>query len=422
MADPLERLPDGTVKQVNPFTGTKVWTLPDRAGRPFAREVRAPLPLDPADHDAYCAFCSRRMLETTPELARLVRTPDGWMELRGVLAEELQTSRPEFRLIANLFEILSYDYWHLSHGWHATPEADARRTTYLSTALGREQVSRVVRTKLRARGVPETVLAARTFEDDVRDSIEFFASNHDVVVARRHFVDGATLDTQLAGSGTLTPEEHCHYVGFTIETARRIYADNPYARYVSIFQNWLTPAGASFDHLHKQLVAIDELSVQTEREAQRVREEPGLYAHWGEAYAAEQGLIVARTPSAVAFAGVGHRYPSLEIHSRDPWCLPWELSAAQVQDYSDLLHACHAATGVDVPTNEEWHHRPPSLDLPMPLRAVIKWRVSTLAGFEGGTKIYVNTIDPWMVRDRVVRRLTELAEGGVLAPSVRVTS
>jgi Domain of unknown function (DUF4921) len=28
VTEPLTRLPDGTIKQVNPFTGTKVWTLP----------------------------------------------------------------------------------------------------------------------------------------------------------------------------------------------------------------------------------------------------------------------------------------------------------------------------------------------------------------------------------------------------------
>ena len=39
-----------------------------------------------------------------------------------------------------------------------------------------------------------------------------------------------------------------------------------------------------------------------------------------------------------------------------------------------------------------------------------KWRVSTLAGFEGGTKIYLNTIGPWHLRDRVVGALFELRD------------
>jgi galactose-1-phosphate uridylyltransferase len=420
VADPLTRLPDGTIKQVNPFTGTKVWTVPGRGARPLVDHVRAPLPIDPADHDRHCAFCVGRMLDTTPEIARLVRTEAGWSQVRGLHAEELESSVAEFRLVPNLFEILPYDYWRLAHGWTGGPDTAARLADYASTPLGREHIGRLVRDKLLVRGVPEARLEARFYEDDLADAIEFFAANHDVVIARRHFVDGATDDSQLAGSGTLSPEEHRHYVRFTIEAARALYADNRAARYVAIFQNWLAPAGASFDHLHKQLVAIDELSGQTEREVARLEREPDLYERWGPRYAAEQGLVVARTPSAVAFVGVGHQYPSLEIHSLDPSRCPWELTDEQVRDFADVLHACHAATGVAVPTNEEWHHRPPSLARPMPLRAVLKWRVSTLAGFEGGTKIHVTTLDPWTMRAQVSSRLGELAAAGSISASVDI--
>jgi len=52
----------------------------------------------------------------------------------------------------------------------------------------------------------------------------------------------------------------------------------------------------------------------------------------------------------------------------------------------------------------------------MPWRVVVKWRVSTLAGFEGGTKINVNTIDPWTLHHRVVDRLRELRAEGLVAP------
>jgi galactose-1-phosphate uridylyltransferase len=117
----------------------------------------------------------------------------------------------------------------------------------------------------------------------------------------------------------------------------------------------------------------------------------------------------------MAFAGIGHQYPSLVVYTSNTSCRPWELSDDEVRDFSDLVHACHAATGADVPTNEEWHHGPPSLDLPVPLRVVLKWRVSTLAGFEGGTKIYVNTIDPWAVRERTVSRLRQLAADGLVS-------
>ena len=47
-----------------------------------------------------------------------------------------------------------------------------------------------------------------------------------------------------------------------IATARKLYDDNQHIAYVSVFQNWLAPAGASFEHLHKQLVAIDRIGAR----------------------------------------------------------------------------------------------------------------------------------------------------------------
>lgn len=420
MIEPLTRLPDGTIKQVNPITGTKVWTLPGRAARPLGQLIRHPLPIDPDDHDRHCAFCWARMRETTPEIARLVQDCGGWHEVSGLLAEDLDRSTPGFRLIPNLFEILSYDYWHLAHGWEPTADSRARRTAYLSTPAGREHVTALARIRMRARGTAGFDAEPLAEGDLEREAVGLFAGNHQVVISRRHYVDGATDDSQLAGSGTLTPEEHWKYTEFTIRAMRDLYRDNECARYVSVFQNWLAPAGASFDHLHKQVVAIDELGAQKEREIERLRTEPDMFARWGAEYAASQGLVVARTEHAVAFAGVGHRYPALVVHVTDGEACPWELDEDQVRDFSDLVHACHAATGVHVPSNEEWHHRPPGVDVPMPLRAVLKWRISTLAGFEGGTQIYVNTIDPWSVRDRAVTRLRELAAQGAISRRLEI--
>ncbi len=419
-APPLLRMPDGTIKQVNPITGTRVWTLPDRAARPLGIARPQPKPLDPTEQDRHCSFCVGRLLETTPEVARLVREVDAWRELRGISAEQLDDSVPEFRLFPNLFEILSYDYWHLAHGFEPTPASRARRTAYVGTPAGRAHVTALARIRMRARSAVDADAQPLAEDDLQRESVGLFAGNHLVIAARRHFVDGATDDSQNAGSGSLSPEEHWHYTRFTIAAVRDLYEDNPHARYVAAFQNWLGPAGASFDHLHKQVVAIDELGVQLDRESARVRVEPDVYTRWGVEYAAAQGLVIARAHGAVAFAGVGHRYPAIEVHSTRTSALPWLLPDDDVRAFSDLLHACHAATGADVPTNEEWHYRPPSVDLPMPLRAVLKWRVSTPAGFEGGTTIYLNTIDPWSVRDRTVARLRDLAARRLISSALDI--
>jgi galactose-1-phosphate uridylyltransferase len=244
----------------------------------------------------------------------------------------------------------------------------------------------------------------------------FFGGGHDVIVARRHYVDGATHENQLAASGTLTPEEHYQYTRFTVDSLRDLYETNRYVRYVAVFQNWLRPAGASFDHLHKQLVAIDERGVQSELELAQVRANPNLYNEAAVNYAGYHNLVVAENDHAIAIAGFGHRFPALEIFSKGEANQPWNHTPEQIGGMSDLIHACHAATGTDVPSNEEWHHRPPDVDVPMPWRVVLKWRVSTLAGFEGGTKIYLNTISPEAVRDRVVDRLFRLRDEGRVAP------
>jgi hypothetical protein len=49
-------------------------------------------------------------------------------------------------------------------------------------------------------------------------------------------------------------------------------------------------------------------------------------------------------------------------------------------------------------------------------RILLKWRISTIAGFEGGTRIYLNTIDPWDVCARVVSRVRDLRDRGLVAP------
>jgi galactose-1-phosphate uridylyltransferase len=407
---PLTRLADGTVKQVNPFTGTQVWTVPGRANRPLVLPpARRPKPVETKHTGRHCAFCSRRYLETPPERERVVRRGDDWERLVDLPADQLLDTVADFRLFPNLFEIVSYDYWVANHGYRPTAATAAHQASYLASPAGREHLLTLLRTRF------DVVDEA----DGAELSTRFFAGCHDVIVAHRHFVDGAVLDDEHAGSGSLTTDEHAQYVAMTVRATKRLYDANPHAQLVVAFQNWLRAAGASFDHLHKQLVAIDELGTDLEQQLARLGSEPDVYVRWGERYSVEQGLVIARNDHAVAVAGIGHRYPAVVVWCRVPG-RPWELGAGVLRDFSDLLHAMHVATGPGVPTNEEWHHQPPSVTIDSPLRVVLKWRVSTPAGFEGGTRIYVNTIDPWTVASRMRARLAELQAEGHHLGAVRV--
>lgn len=412
----IQEMADGTIKQVNPFSGTQVWTVPGRGNRPLGIHHPDPQPLRSEDHGRWCAFCEYRYLETPPEKSRLVRHGEGWQHHDGVTADHLHDSVAEFRRIPNLFEIVSYDYWRQNYGYAMPAALQRRMDDYMASTAGRDHVFRIIQAKMRAAGQDTSEWAALSEEQRREHAAGFFGGGHDVIVARRHFVDGAYDDAGLASSGTLTPEEHYRYVQFTNRAMRDLYANNRYVRYVAAFQNWLKPAGASFDHLHKQLVAIDERGVGNEMEIEKLRANPNLFNDAAVNYAGYHNLIIAENDHAVAFAGFGHRYPTLEVYSKSTSATPWEASDEEVRAMSDLLHACHAATGADVPTNEEWYHRPIDSLEPAPWRVMLKWRVSNLAGFEGGTKIYLNTLSPTTVRDRVVPRLYELREQGKIAP------
>lgn len=413
---------DGTVKQVNPFSGTEVWTVPGRGHRPLIFRRADTHPLVREEAGRYCAFCESRYPETPPEKARLVREGDAWRTIARVPPEEMGATVAEFRRIPNLYEIVSYDYWNVNYAYTMSPEADEHRLAYLASAAGRAHLTNVLYQRWSASGRTDSEWDALSDEARFERANGLFAGGHDVILARRHYVPGATHDDQLAGSGTLTLEEHGHYIDFTIEALRDLFAANRYARYVAVFQNWLGPAGASFDHLHKQLVCIDERGVQTELELQRLRANQNLYNEFGVDYAGYHNLVVAENDYAIAFAGFGHRYPSLDIYSKSRHCRPWEHTPTERRGMSDLIHACHAATGPEVPCNEEWHYQPPDVDLPMPWRVVLKWRVSTLAGFEGGTKIYLNTIDPWNLRDRVGPALQRLRKERLIAEDLALST
>ena len=413
----LTLMKDGTLKQLNPFSGTEVWTVAGRGNRPLGVQLPDPVPLDPALHGRHCPFCELRYLDTPPEKSRVIRRADGgWETLWRTPAEELTATTAEFRRIPNLFEILSYDYWHANYGYELPGRIRDRKQAYLSSPAGRAHVLAVSRGKLRAGGRSDAEIDALGEEGQLAAASGFFGGGHDVIVSRRHFVDGATDNTQLASSGTLSTEEHYQFMAFTAESVAALFDLNRYARYVAVFQNWLRPAGASFDHLHKQLVAIDERGVQHELAMERLRSNPNIFNEVATNYAAYNNLVIAENDHAIAFAGFGHRYPTVEVYSKSEHCEPWDHTPEELRGMSDMIHAIHAATGTAIPSNEEWHYRPVDLDLPMPWRVMIKWRISTVAGFEGATKIYLNTIDPYTLRDRIVPKLFRLRGERRIAP------
>ncbi len=407
-------LPDGTLKHINALTGTEVWTVPARAHRPYYnRQQKHPKAISPTQKENYCDFCQSEYFRTPPEKARLVLTSDGhYQKIEKLNPDLLEASYAHFRRVANLFEIVTIDYWMKNHSFQFSPSQNQWKKNYLDNPRGLEHVHQIIDTKLKLSGRSVEEITAMPFEEKIKLADAFFGGAHELIIAGHHFKLGAEWDNELASSGELTPEGHYRYLQFTIDAMSDIYSNNRFVRYVTIFQNWLQPAGASFDHLHKQLVGLDEWGTSIQAELEIVQESPNIYNDSIVNFSIQHHLVFAENNHAIALSEIGHRYPTLAIYSKSPKTRPEELSEKELRGFSDLVHACHAAMGNQIPCNEEWYYSPRDSVSVMPWHILIKWRTINQAGFEGGTKIYINPMSPVALRDQIVPRLYELRNQG----------
>lgn len=404
-------MPDGTVKQINPFTGTEVWAVSGRGKRPLPNGIPSSATrLEQKKVEDYCSFCQSRHLETPPEKARLVKRDGTYEKLEMVAPNELFKTVAEFRRTPNLFEIVTLDYWKKNYNYKLTQAKRRWKENYLSDPAGQKHVLDILDYKLRASGKTTEEIEKTSTEEKLAMADAFFGGGHELIIARRHYRPGAEWDSQLYFSGEMTTDEHYWYFRFTIDAMRDIFESNRYVRYISVFQNWLKPAGASFDHLHKQLVAIDEWGSALQRQIRMLREDPNVFNEYGANFAAHHNLIFAENDHAFALVGIGHRFPTIEIYSKSSHTRPYEHTDEELRGVSDLVHACHAATGTEISCNEEWYYTPIDAVYEMPWRILIKWRINVPAGFEGGTYIYINPLTPIDLRDRLVPRLYQLRE------------
>jgi galactose-1-phosphate uridylyltransferase len=406
-------MPDGTVKQINPFTGTEVWAVPGRGNRPLPNQIPATATrIQKKDIEDHCSFCPARIFETPPEKSRLVKRDGAYVKLDMVPPDQLFNTVPEFRRTPNLFEMVTLDYWRKNYNYKLSDAKRRWKDSYLGNPTGLKHVLEILDYKLRMSGKTKEQIEKTPVEEKLQLSDAFFGGGHELIIARRHYRDNAEWDSQLCFSGDLTEEEHYWFAKFTIDAMMDIFENNRYVRYISIFQNWLRPAGASFDHLHRQLVAIDDWGASLERQIRMLREDPNVFNEYAANFAARHNLVFAENDYALAFAGFGHRFPTIEIFSKSNHTRPHQHADEELRGFSDLAHACHAATGAEISSNAEWYYTPIDAVYEMPWHILIKWRVNVPAGFEGGTSIFINPLTPIDLRDKVVPRLYKLRDEG----------
>lgn len=399
------RMPDGTIKQINPFNNTEVWCVPDR-GRHASIITQPPDSPEPLEHthpESYCHFCEDQYVNCPPEKTRVFSDDKGRLrEIDRMDAGKINDRYAEFRRVGNLFEIVTYDYWVKNYGYEMNDKNRKWMDDYLGSPKGLEHVLNVLRIKLDRLGIDFDSLS---LEEKLERVEPFFGGCHDLIIGRRHYAKGAKHMHQICSSGSLTSDEHYLYIRIAVDAMTDLTQQNPFVRYVSVFQNWLRAAGASFDHLHKQMVALDEWSVQMEREVTELRRNPNLYNEAAVNFAIYNSLMIAENDYAVAFAEIGHRYPTVAIYSKSANVRPYEHHDKEIRGMSDLIHAVHCALGPLTSCNEEWYYSPVDSIYNMPWRVLIKLRLHTPAGFEGNTKIYINPISPLRLREEIIEAL-----------------
>ncbi len=408
-------MPDGTVKQINPFTGTEVWAVPGRGNKPLTNEIPAMAKeIENTSRESYCSFCETRYYEVPPEKSRLVKYDGHYRSLVRIPPDQYDNTVAEFRRVGNLFEIVTIDYWKKNYNYRLTKDAAEWRDGYIANPKGVDHIDTILNYKLKISGKTEQEIR-RKFQINKANMLDsFFGGCHELVIARRHYVADAKFDTQLFSSGEMTQEEHFQYFRFTIDAMRDMLNSNRYVRYISVFQNWLRSAGASFDHLHKQLVGLDEWGNSMLTQIQMLHDDPNIFNELGVNFAAQYNLVFAENDFAVACVGIGHRYPTIEIYSKSRASRPFEHSDDELRGMSNLVHACHAAMGSQISCNEEWYYTPIDAVYKMPWHVLLKWRVNVPAGFEGGTSIFINPLTPIDLRDKMVPRLYHLRDTGVI--------
>lgn len=413
------RMPDGTVKQINPYNGTEVWCVEERRRGFFINnQPKELIPLEIKSPEDYCHFCGANTFYCTPEKARLFRDKKGnWKKRYRIPPEELDKSFVEFRRVGNLFEIVTYDYWAKNYHYKMNKVCRQWKEGYLHSKVGMEHALNVLELKLRKMEIDFDSL---TMEEKIERMNPFFGGSHDIIIGGRHYKEGAKYVHELCSSGELSREEHFQYVKFTVESLKDIFEQNPFVRYISVFQNWLRPAGASFDHLHKQLVGLDEWGVQMEREIVEVIKNPNLYNEFSINFGIYNSLLIAENDTAVAVSEIGHRFPTITIYSKSEKSRIFEMEEEEIEGMSDLLHAVHTVITSQTTCNEEWYYAPFDSVYSIPWHICVKLRVTTPAGFEGNTKIYINPIHPQKLASEIISLMEKKRAQGLICKNIRI--
>ena len=407
----VKKLHDGTIIYRHPFAGTEAWYLPERKFRPSHTHFHSSSePLPAKEKQDYCAFCPAHYKQATPEKSRIELRDGEWHLVDEPTPGHIFSKSAECRRIGNLYEIISTNYWKKNYAYELSAHNRRRQQAYLADPMGRDHVIALLQQKAKNTRLD---LPKHLGENELRDMSEpFFGGSHELVIPKRHYVDGADTTGQLCSTGELTPEEHYFYIKLSCHAINSIYENNPFVTFVSVYTNWRRDAGASFEHLHRQVIGVDRLGQHLQNGLEWVRREPTIYQNYVNYVAQNLGFFLCENDHAVAFVDVGHTFSTVAIYAKSRQTFPCRFAHAELKGMSDIIHAVHAAFGPHEAVNEEWYYPPKNAIAPLPWHVLIKWRNHRHAGIESITEIYPDEYGPDGLKNILSERLASLRAAG----------
>ncbi len=379
--------PSGIERYYNPFLDVHSFFSPDRRTNILAN---TPSPKATSTHslpkdECYCDFCIGRLDQATPEKTISFYKQDSIKYLDYPTFLDCQQKEILFRRQGNLFEIINYKYWQQKYNIQ-TPSDDIAR---ISDMYQDEQTRSFLQHLLSLKYAKMSVsLDEKTISQQQTDCEAFYSGFHELLTSGRHF-DKNTL--QLFHSGT--QQEHRVAMTMLINIIKDMTQRNPHISFVTVFQNWLAKAGASFEHWHKQILAVDFWGQILEREAILHKQNPNIYKDFVHEIITQEDLLIAENSHAIAYAETGGKMGRIVICSKSDYLRPHEHTLEEIYCMSDLTHAIVNTLPISTPYNEEWFYTPFNQEaFKTPWRIVIDLRLGVCAGFENITQILINPL------------------------------
>lgn len=404
----------------HPFFDLKTLYSPDRKTNvfiPFIPSQQVAL-AQSQQEEKFCAFCAGNILLATPDKNRISRSKTH--ELRYHKYPGIENFSDEiilFRHQANLFETLNFEYWHQKFGIDSTESELEQIYQDLKNPSIKEYLTNLMLIKNKRLNKKNQYDSQEQFINDIKS---FYSGFHDLITSGFHYCPNLK-DGRLFSSRSLNFEDHRISYHLMIKIMLDMIKKNKYISFIAIFQNWMHPAGASFDHWHKQILALDFWGLPLEREAQMFSKNKNIYKEFAIDTATQEDLFIAENKHAIAYVEIGAKTGMITICSKSKQLRPFEHAEEEINSMSDLSHAIISCLEEMTPYNEEWFYTPLNNNNFMtPWRIIINLRSTVMAGLENITQIGINPISPKELAETMRIKLLSNIKNGSIEPNISI--